>query len=174
VDGKNAKESENAMKLKSSTLLLTIGILAVVATVGGAIAIRDKKKPVGTQIGQAHNTRTLEGVTIAATSKDLALPRDELVRLRTTAAVGDCEAALKLARHYSFAENKLDESVKWLRIAAKCDDVSAKGMLISMLLATEDDASSTNEISKLLLEIRRLDVAQAKKYEEIVVTQRRK
>lgn len=161
------------MKLASKAVLFIVAIVAVVATVGIGV-LQDKKMSGGAQSGQASKAITTKEVVIAVTSKDLALPTDEFEQLRIAEAGGDCGAALKLARHYSIAKNKLEESVKSLRIAARCDDVSVKGRLISMLLATEDDASSANEIAKLLSEIRRIDVAQAAKYEEMVASQRRK
>lgn len=147
------------MKNKSALLLCTL--LAAVAFVG--VLKMQKQLPGATQ---------KEEVPDAAPSKIFALAAAELKDLQLIAVGGDCEAAYKVARHYSFGTNQLDKSVQWLRIAAKCDDVGAKGELILMLLATEDDATNSKEVASLLSEIRKLDVTKAEEYEDLVSSQR--
>lgn len=112
-------------------------------------------------------------VSDAAPSSEFALSDNELKRLLPIATAGDCKSAFSLSRHHTFWTRQYDESVKWLRIAARCDNVGIKTELILMLIDDESQAGTTLEINNLLLQIRRLNIPAAEEYEKLVALRRK-
>jgi hypothetical protein len=91
------------------------------------------------------------------------LTADELKKFTLAAQSGDCHAAYRLALYHGFFIFDYDQEIIWLRIAAKCDDVEVKAMLIDNLLAPDNDASVAAEIDKLAGEIQALDPVRGEK-----------
>ncbi|MFL6658542.1 MAG: hypothetical protein ACJ8GW_10750 [Massilia sp.] len=93
----------------------------------------------------------------AVSSRVLALPKAELEILQSSATAGDCAAALKVGRHYSIGVDELEEAAKWLRLAAKCDDIRVKTEFINFLIAIHGEKASAAEVSELRSQIRILE-----------------
>lgn len=87
-------------------------------------------------------------------SQEYRLDGPNLELLTKAAQMGNCVAAHKLGRHHSFSTLNHDDAIRWLRIAAKCPDVSAKGELIALLMYLPED---DREVDRLVLEIEQLD-----------------
>lgn len=168
-----SQNSEKAMSKYLRYSFLLGAVLVVIASVG---VLRSQKNsvPVEAAVKVAQGETQPKKATDAVTSTALALPELELKPLQAAANAGDCQAALRVARHYSFGTNELEESVTWLRMAAKCNDADTKGQLIRMLLAMGADPTASSEIDRLLSEIRKLDIAKGREYEEVVAAHRTK
>jgi hypothetical protein len=78
----------------------------------------------------------------------------ELSALKAIAGNGDCAAALKVARHYSFVLNDFTESIAWLRIAAKCPAPEPKAELAYLLLNRKASSDTVGEVESLISQIR--------------------
>lgn len=83
----------------------------------------------------------------------MRLAEPELATLKARANDGDCTAALKVARHYSFVVNDFNESFAWLRFAAKCPEAEPKAELAYLLLAGEIRPGVVSEIEGLIVQI---------------------
>ncbi len=84
----------------------------------------------------------------------MRLTDQELPTLKGLARGGDCGAALRVARHYSFVLNDFDEAISWLRLAAKCSAPEPKAELAYLLLGTKARPGVAEEIERLISEIR--------------------
>jgi hypothetical protein len=78
----------------------------------------------------------------------------ELSTSKALAGNGDCAAALKVARHYSFVLNDFAESITWLRIAAKCPAPEPKAELAYLLLSGKIGPGTVAEVEALITQIR--------------------
>ena len=105
-------------------------------------------------------------------SSVFSLTTAELKRLQGMASAGDCQAALKVSRHHTFWTRQYDESVNWLRLAAKCDDVSPKKELILMLIDLETGSTGPEEIDALLAQITNIDPVTGVEYKKLVASRR--
>lgn len=86
----------------------------------------------------------------------------ERERLEGQANTGDCDAALKLSRHYSIAQNDIVHAVPWLRLAAHCKEPHVLNELISLLLGIGPIESIEPELDQLLKEMETRDPSLAK------------
>jgi hypothetical protein len=84
----------------------------------------------------------------------MRLTDQELPGMKGLASGGDCGAALKVARHYSFVLNDFDEAIFWLRLAAKCPAPEPKAELVYLLLGAKLRSGVAEEIERLIVEIR--------------------
>ena len=89
----------------------------------------------------------------------MRLTNQELAALKELASGGDCGAALRVARHYSFVLNDFDEAISWLRLAAKCPAPEPKAELAYLLLAAKarPGPGIAEEIEGLIVQIRASD-----------------
>ena len=108
----------------------------------------------------------------ATPSSVFAISDAELKRLLPLAIAGDCKSAFTISRHHTFWTRQYEDSVKWLRIAARCDDVGVKSELILILINDELEAGTIKEIDGMLAEIRALDIPTAEEYEKLVASRR--
>jgi len=83
----------------------------------------------------------------------MRLTEPELTAQKALANNGDCAAALKVARHYSFVVNDFNESISWLRIAAKCPQAEPKAELAYLLLGGKMRPGVVEEIESLIVQI---------------------
>ncbi|WP_338847471.1 hypothetical protein V8J88_02000 [Massilia sp. W12] len=97
----------------------------------------------------------------------------EMQSLIKKANNGDCNAAYRIGRHYSFFTVQFDDAIKWFRLAAQCPLVAPKEELISLLLYMENQPGVSDEIDKLLEEIREIDPNAALKSEAAVIFTRK-
>jgi hypothetical protein len=84
----------------------------------------------------------------------MRLTDQELPVLKGLASGGDCGAALRVARHYSFVLNDSDEAISWLRLAAKCPAPEPKAELAYLLLGAKTRPGVAEEIEGLIVQIR--------------------
>lgn len=96
-----------------------------------------------------------QGMAQAPTSPALTmrLTDQELPALKGLASGGDCGAALRVARHYSFVLNDFDGAISWLRLAAKCPAPETKAELAYLLLGAMSRLGVAEEIESLIVEI---------------------
>jgi hypothetical protein len=98
--------------------------------------------------------RDLMAQSPSSPALSMRLTDAELSASKALASNGDCAAALKVARHYSFVLNDLAASIGWLRLAARCPDAEPKAELAYLLLSGELDHSTTEEVEALIAQIR--------------------
>lgn len=92
--------------------------------------------------------------------------------LKDLARKGDCDAALRVHRHYLDVILDLDQARPWLRIAARCPCVNAKAELVYLLLPPHGTSKDANEIDQLVLDLEKIDPTVAQKVKEEVARQR--
>jgi hypothetical protein len=102
-----------------------------------------------------------EGTNVAqvptSPALSMRLTDQELLTLKGLANSGDCGAALKVARHYSFVLNNFNEAISWLRLAAKCPAPEPKAELAYLLLGAKARPGVAEEIESLIVQIRATD-----------------
>jgi TPR repeat protein len=107
-------------------------------------------------VGRANDAVALNS-TSAAT-----LPSQDVERLMKSAMAGDCQAALKLARHYNEGlDYRFDQALRWYRIAARCPDIEIKYELISWLTTDNQHGEHIAEINQLLAQIEQVNPKRA-------------
>ena len=84
----------------------------------------------------------------------MRLTDQELLVLKGLSNGGDCGAALRVARHYSFVLNDFDEAIFWLRLAVKCPAPEPKAELAYLLLGAKARSGVAEEIEGLIVQIR--------------------
>lgn len=94
------------------------------------------------------------------------LSAGEIEALKAKSANGDCESSTRLAMYYLYGALDLDAATKWLRLAAKCPDVTPKEYLAEILVRNKDDPAAATEVSQLVAEIRAIDPERAAKLED--------
>ena len=100
----------------------------------------------------------------------MRLTDQELPALKGLAGSGDCSAALRVSRHYSFVLNDFDAAISWLRLAAKCPAPEPKAELAYLLLAAKARPGIAEEIESLIVEIRAANPDLAKEVRKEVQT----
>jgi len=84
----------------------------------------------------------------------MRLSDQELPVLEGIASDGNCDAALRVARHYSFVVNDFDKAINWLRLAAKCPAPEPKAELVYLLLRGKGRPGVAQEVEELIVQIR--------------------
>lgn len=84
----------------------------------------------------------------------MRLSDQELPVLEGIASDGNCDAALRVARHYSFVVNDFDKAITWLRLAAKCPAPEPKAELVYLLLRGKGRPGVAQEVEELIVQIR--------------------
>jgi hypothetical protein len=107
-------------------------------------------------------------------SAAVMLSAQELRKLKDLGAKGNCEAAHRVSRYYSYVLNDFDQTLPWLRIAASCPNANAKAELIYQLLSPIDKGESDKEIDQLVLELEKIDPGQAQAARTEIETTRAK
>lgn len=98
---------------------------------------------------------------VTSPSKSFQLSGEELIRQKTLASGGDCDAAYKVSNHYTFVLNDFDASLPWLRLAARCPNANAKAELVYLLLKMDKGQVYDSEIEQLIAGLDRVDPQQA-------------
>ena len=123
---------------KMKLIPIALAAVAITALAGGCTA---------TEGGNMAQAPISPALTVRLTDQ-------ELPALKGLASGGDCRAALRVARHYSFVLNDFDEAISWLRLAAKCPAPEPKAELVYLLLGTKARSVVAEEIESLIVEIR--------------------
>ena len=102
--------------------------------------------------------------TVQATSGATAfgLHAAELERLEAAARAGDCEAALRVGRHFSLGRNDSINAVPWLRRAANCGAPQVKAELAYILIGSFEVSQVDAEVEALATEIEKADAGLAR------------
>lgn len=97
--------------------------------------------------------KSTQGSTITASpGASFELTVDQINALKQKAIAGDYAAASRLADHYTLADPKVDESIRWLRVMAESGDLQAKSNLATHI-SLDISRKSCIEAEKLYLEV---------------------
>jgi hypothetical protein len=110
---------------------------------------------------------------VASPSEAFLLSEEELIRHKSLASEGDCDAAYKVSNHYSFVLNDFDASLPWLRLAARCSNPNAKAELVYLLLKMDKGQKFDSEIEQLIAGLEKIDPQQAENAKRELQTKRR-
>lgn len=119
-------------------------------------------------IGVSHFLRGRSADVAYNAASTFRISDNEMEAVRVAALAGNCPAAYRLARHFSFFILDFDSAVVWLRVAAKCPDTNAKSELVYTLLGTKNPSDHLQEIERLIQEIQAIDPNQAQVVKEEV------
>lgn len=90
-----------------------------------------------------------------------AIQPSEIPILIEKAAAGDCHSAGRLGAHYLNYQLDPEEALKWYRVAARCQEVYPKDMVIILLYRVRGNPAIDAEIDRLILEVQAIDPTRA-------------
>lgn len=93
--------------------------------------------------------------------KDMLFNLAELASFIDKATAGNCHAAERVGGYYMNYELSYEKAVKWYRVAARCQEVLPKDMLVALLSQVTGNQGVEAEVDRLILEIRAIDPARA-------------
>lgn len=149
--------------------LISLGILVLLGCILGYwMLAEEKNEPVASS--------PTKNLPLDNPVAEYVIPANEIEGLQRKASNGDCRASYRLARYHENVTLHLWDSIKWLRLAAKCPDVRPKEELIMLLLPMRDRPDVAAEIDRLLSEMKGIDSERAeviKKEMEAAIRRRR-